>query len=130
MSENITRIDEGRIAEQPAPDPIFDSPIYKLITGIEDDLRTINAYEETVSDAQASLLKKKAEKREAIKSKLNQLAGLIDIPEQINTYGSTLHIPAEWYEHKDILEAVRLVQEPRYKSAIDLVKESRQKEAA
>ena len=104
------------------PDP-FNNPVYMGLTKIYDLLWNLKFEQEQINRAVAELNTKKVEAKHTLLAELDELAKHIAIPTEVDFCTEVLTIEEEWFEFKDTLEAVKLVDKPVFKDRYEIAKE-------
>ncbi len=100
---------------------LTDTTTYKQLRVIEIALQRITWAEEEIATARQRLTETLAEARLAIKDALGAIADTgINLPERIDLFGTSLCIAEEWFDHVDILDAVKIEKQQPIPSIIDL----------
>lgn len=98
-----------------------DTTTYKQLRVIEIALQRIAWAEEEIATARQSLTERQDEARLAIKDALGAIADAgLKLPERLDLFGNGLCIAEEWFDHIDILDAVKIEKQQAIPSIIDL----------
>lgn len=93
-------------------DKVTATPAYKALRGIILRLRCIIEADAEVEEAKRKALEAREHAREEIKNLMDQLctAAIKPLPADLEDDNYVLHIAEEWYEYKDILDAITLTK--------------------
>ena len=107
--------------DTPAAQTFSDTTTYKQLRVIEIALQRITWAEEALAEARENLANTRDDARQAIKAALGAIADEgLELPGRIDLFGTELIIAEEWYDHVDILDAVKIEKHQAIPSIIDL----------